>query len=408
MQFKAFAALRPRPELAAKVASVPYDVVNRSEAAALAKGNAVSFLHVGRPDIDVPDDVSAYDDRVYAKGRENLDRFADDGTLMREDRPTVYVYRQVMNGRSQTGIVGCVHIDDYEKDIIKKHERTRRDKEDDRTRHVLELNANAEPVLLAFRDEAKLGQLIAEVSSGTPLYDFTSDDGVQHTIWSTDDVDRFESAFGSVPFSYVADGHHRCASAWRAGKELKAKAGRVSGDEEFHWFLAVLFPASELSILAYNRVVADLNGLSVEEFVGQLRTVGEVTENVDPTPTQAGSFCVYVDGRWYGVKIHDRLIDGSDPIGSLDAALLESLVLGPILGVGDIRSDPRVDFVGGIRGTGELERRVDSGEMAIGFSMFPTSMEQLMAVADAGQIMPPKSTWFEPKLRSGLLVHTLD
>ncbi len=408
MRFNPLRALRPPKDLAAKVASVPYDVVNREEAAALAEGNPISFLHVCRPDIDLPAEMDPHDDRIYAKGRENLERFVAEGTLVRDETPSVYVYRLVMGGKAQTGIVGCVHIDDYEHDFIKKHEKTRRDKEDDRTRHVLEMNANAEPVFLTYKDEPALGRLIAEATQGPALYDFTAADGVQHTMWKAAAPLEFVKAFGRVPHVYVADGHHRCASAWRAGKQLREANAEHTGNEEYNWFLAVLFPASEVRILPYNRLVKDLNGQTPAQVLARLREVGRVSEADKGAPPGPGSVGIYLDQRWYLLEINEKSIDRADPIESLDVALLESRVLGPILGIGDIRSDPRIDFVGGIRGTAELEKRIKSGEMAVGFAMYPTTVEQLIAVSDAGRIMPPKSTWFEPKLRSGLLVHTLD
>lgn len=408
MRFNALRALRPPKDLAAKVASVPYDVVNRNEAAALAAGNPVSFLHICRPDIDLPEEMDPHDDAMYAKGRENLERFQAEGTLVRDEKPGIYIYRLVMGGKAQTGIVGCVHIDDYEHDLIKKHEKTRRDKEDDRTRHVLEMNANAEPVFLTYKDDAELARLMAEAVKTEALYDFTAVDGVRHTMWKAPAVDGYVKAFGRVPHVYVADGHHRCASAWRAGKERREGNAGHTGDEEYNWFLAVLFPASEVRILSYNRVVKDLNGQTPAQVLEKLKGVGKVSATDIPTPPGSGSFCVYLDKKWHRVDIDERTIDRNDPIESLDVALLESRVLGPILGIGDIRTDKRIDFVGGIRGPAELEKRVNSGEMAIGFSMYPTTIEQLIAVSDAGRIMPPKSTWFEPKLRSGLLVHTLD
>ncbi|MCC6907798.1 MAG: DUF1015 domain-containing protein [Phycisphaerales bacterium] len=408
MRINPFRALRPTRELAAKVASVPYDVVNREEAVALAEGNPISFLHVCRPDIDLPADMDPHDDATYAKGFENLNRFQAEGTLARDTAPDLYIYRLVMDGKAQTGIVACVHIDDYEHDFIKKHEKTRRDKEDDRTRHVLEMNANAEPVFLTYKDEAEVARLMSEAAKGEALYDFAAVDGVRHTIWKAPDAAALVKAFGKVPHVYVADGHHRCASAWRAGKTLREQNPGHTGNEEYNWFLAVLFPASEVRIMAYNRVVQDLNGQTPAEVLEKLRGVGRVSATDKSTPPVPGSFCVYLDHEWHLVEIDEKSIDRSDPINSLDVALLESRILEPILGIGDIRTDKRIDFVGGIRGTVELQRRVNSGEMAIAFSMFPTTMEQLMAVADAGKIMPPKSTWFEPKLRSGLLVHTLD
>jgi uncharacterized protein (DUF1015 family) len=407
MRLHPFRALRPAPELAERVASVPYDVVNRSEAAALAAGNPHSFLHVGRSDIDLPADVNPYDPRIYRKAREALDRFEAEGTLLREAQPSLYLYRQIMDGRAQTGIVGCVHIDDYEHDVIRKHEKTRPDKEDDRTRHVLTLRANAEPVFLTYRARPDLQALTAPLLAGSPLYDFTAPDGVRHTVWRIPDPAPFVDAFRRVPLAYVADGHHRSASAWRAGRELRNAPPQHRGDGEYNWFLAVLFPADELRILPYNRVVRDLAGMGAHEALARLSHVGRVSVTDDPVPPQPGSFCLFLKNAWYRLELDPATIDRSDPIASLDVSLLQDRVLGPVLEVGDPRTDKRIDFVGGIRGTAELERRVQSGEMAIAFSLCPTTLEQLMAVADAGQIMPPKSTWFEPKLRSGLFVHTL-
>jgi uncharacterized protein (DUF1015 family) len=407
MRLHPFRALRPPPAIAGEVAAVPYDVVNREEAAALAAGNPQSFLHVGRPDIDLPADTDPYDARVYAQGRAALDAFLADGTLVRDGEPALYLYRLIMDGRQQVGIVGCVHVDDYEHDLIRKHEKTRKDKEDDRTRHVLTLNAHAEPVFLAYRPVAAVDALVAAATSAAPLYDFTAPDGVRHSLWKVAPADALVRAFAAVPLSYVADGHHRSASAWRAGKERRAANPQHTGDEEYNWFLAVLFPSDQLHILPYNRLVKDLNGLTPEQFRATLGGLGRVERTTDPVPPVAGSFCVYLPGGWWRVTIDQATIDARDPIGSLDVSLLQERVLTPLLGVGDPRTDKRIDFVGGIRGTGELERRVDSGEMAVGFSMHPTTMDQLLAVSDAGAIMPPKSTWFEPKLRSGLLVHEM-
>jgi len=407
MRLHPFRALRPAPELAERVAAVPYDVVNRSEAAALAAGNPHSFLHVGRSDIDLPADVDPYDPRIYSKARDALDRFQADGTLLREAQPSLYLYQQTMDGRSQTGVVGCVHIDDYERDIIRKHEKTRRDKEDDRTRHVLTPRANAEPVLLTYRARSDVRALAEPVLASPPLYDFTAPDGVRHTVWRITDPAPFVDAFRQIPIAYVADGHHRSASAWRAGRELRNAPPQHRGDGEYNWFLAVLFPADELRILPYNRVVRDLAGLLASDVLARLSHLGRVSVTDDPDPPRTGTFGVFLMDRWYRLELNEATIDRSDPIASLDVSLLQDRVLGPILAIGDPRTDKRIDFVGGIRGTAELERRVRSGEMAIAFSLYPTTLEQLMAVSDAGQIMPPKSTWFEPKLRSGLFVHTL-
>ena len=389
------------------MASPPYDVVTRDEAARQAEGNPLSFLHVGRSDIDLPPDTDPYDSRVYEFARASLVKLMKDDVLVQEGRPSIYLYEQVMNGQSQVGVVGLVHIDDYESDVIKKHEKTRRDKEDDRTRHVLVLNAHAEPVFLTVRDDATLVSLIAQGTRDAPIYDFTAPDGVQHRVWRVADPAPFVRAFENIPLAYVADGHHRCASAWRAGAERRASNPQHTGEEEYNWFLATLFPSGGLRILPYHRVVRDLGGHSPAQFIERLRAVGKVTQVENPNPPRPGSFSFYTDGAWHLLELDPATIPANDPIRSLDAALLEERVLGPILGVGDIRTDKRVDFVGGIRGTAELERRVNSGEMALGIALYPVTVEQLMAVSDAGAIMPPKTTWFEPKLRSGLFVHTL-
>lgn len=407
MRLQPFQALRPVPELAARVAAVPYDVVDRSEAAELARGNPYSFLHVGRSDIDLPEQTDPHDPRIYSQARTALDRFIAEGVLIRDPQRALYLYRQVMDGRTQTGIVGCVHVDDYESNVIRKHEKTRPDKEDDRTRHVLTLNAHAEPVFLAYRPQPEIAAATDPLLSSVPLYDFTAPDGVRHTVWRIRDPSLLVNRFRSVPHVYVADGHHRSASAWRAGKERRAGNPRHQGTEEYNWFLAVLFPADQLTIMPYNRVVRDLAGKSADRVLEELSRVGRVSPANDPEPRRAGSFCFYLGRRWYRLELEEATIDRRDPIGSLDVSLLQDRVLGPVLGIGDPRTDCRIEFVGGIRGTAELERRVNSGEMAIAFSMAPTTMEQLMAVSDAGAVMPPKSTWFEPKLRSGLFVHEL-
>ncbi len=407
MRLHPFRAWRPAAGLAPRIAAPPYDVVSRAEAAELARGNPDSFLHVGRPDIDLPPETDSHADAVYAMGRSNLDRLMLEGRLVQDGAPSLYLYRQVWRGRAQTGVVGCVHIDDYEHDIIRKHEKTRQDKEDDRTRHVLTLNAHAEPVFLTYRDQAAVARLTSVGMSSEPLVDFTSDDGVTHTVWRVPDPAAWVSAFSAIPLAYVADGHHRSASAWRTGQERRASNPHHTGNEEYNWFLAVLFPASELRILAYNRVVKDLNGQTPEAFLARLSSLGQLTETRQPVPPTSGSMAFYLARCWHRLTIDPARVEPTDPIGSLDVSLLQNLVLTPILGVGDPRTDARLDFVGGIRGTAELERRVDSGEMAVGISLYPTSLEQLMAVSDAGAIMPPKSTWFEPKLKSGLFVHTM-
>jgi uncharacterized protein (DUF1015 family) len=405
---KAFRAVRPTVENAARVASVPYDVVNREEAVGLAEGNDQSFLHVVRPDIDLPADTNPYADEIYAKAAENLNRFMSEGVLQQDDSESIFLYRQIMDGKSQVGVVCCCHVDDYENNLILKHEFTRPAKEDDRTRHVMTLKAHAGPVFLTYRDDAKVNELVTSAIASDPLYDFTAADGVQHTVWKIDDATKYVAGLTAVPAFYVADGHHRAASAWRAGKARREANSSHTGEEEYNWFLTVLFPAGELNILAYNRIIKDLNGMSAEEIRSRLAEVGTLEPTDDPVPPSSGSFCVYLDGVWSRLTVPTESIDQDDAINCLDVAILEQRVIHPIFGIDDVRTDPRIDFVGGIRGTKELEKRVDSGDWAFAVSMFPTSIAQLMAVSDAGEVMPPKSTWFEPKLRSGLLTHLLD
>ena len=410
--FRGFRGWRPQPGSELEVASVPYDVVNREEAVALAEGKRNSFLHVVRPDIDLPADTSPYSDVMYQTAKENLDRLIRDQILIQDAEPTIYLYRQQMElfGTcvSQTGVVGCCHIDDYLQNRIKKHEKTRQAKEDDRTRHVRTLDAHTGPVFLLHKDDTEIDQLVAMDTESMPLYDFEAEDGVRHTVWKVADPQAYTRGFSNHDAVYVADGHHRSASAARAGNEIREETPNTPDDAESNWFLAVLFSASDLSILPYHRVVKDLNGKSAEAIRGQLQSVGTLKPADTAMPAAAGAFGVYLDGDWWTLTLDPNSIDHDDPIRSLDYVLLSERVLGPLLGIEDIRTDNRIDFVGGIRGTVELERRVDSGDMAIAFAMYPTTVDQLLAVADADAIMPPKSTWFEPKLRSGLLVHTLD
>lgn len=405
-----FAALRPHPALAAEVAAVPYDVVSTEEARQLAHGRPLSFLHVTRSEIDLPPDTDPHADVVYERALSSFRRLEREAFL-RESAPSFYIYRQAtaLLGKQvqQTSVVCCCHVDDYESDVIKRHEKTRRDKEDDRTRHVLALNANAGPVFLMYPDRTSVSALVAEEVKQAPLYDFTAPDGVHHTVWRSTKVAEYVDELSRIDAAYVADGHHRAASAARAAAELRGKNPRHDGSEEYNWFLCALFPASELTILPYHRVVKDLNGLTVSGLLEALRGVGKLEGTSEPEPPQTGAFGMYIDRRWYRVTLPAASIDSSDPVGSLDYTLLYERVLAPILGIGDIRTDQRIDFVGGIRGTAELERRVDSGRDAVAFAMRATSIEHIQRVADTGHIMPPKSTWFEPKLRSGLLVHTL-
>jgi uncharacterized protein (DUF1015 family) len=405
---KAFRALRPNPDSVSQIASVPYDVVNREEAAALASGNPDSFLHVIRPEIDLPANADPYTNAVYQKGHDNLRRLISAGLLKQEDHASLFAYRQIMDGRSQTGIVCCCHIDDYENNLILKHEKTRKAKEDDRTQHMLALGAHPGPVFLTYRDLDAVNQAVAEAMTFSPTYDFTAEDGIRHTVWQIDETDNLTDLLSAAPVFYIADGHHRAASAWRAGKFRRDDNSNHTGDEEYNWFLTVLFPQSQLKILSYNRVLRDMNKLSAEQLKSELGKIGTLTRAVSPVPERPGSFCLLIDGTWWLLVIPSDSIDHSDAIASLDVAILEDRVLAPLFGIQDVRTDARIDFVGGIRGTEELERLVGSGQWSVAVSMYPTSIQQLMAVADAGQIMPPKSTWFEPKLRSGLLVHLMD
>ena len=354
---------------------------------------------------------------LNSRAQKNFQRLIDDGVLIREGEPSLYLYRQEMTlspelgGRvlAQTGVVGCCHIDDYNTNVIKKHEKTRQDKEDDRTRHVLTLNANAGPVFLLHKNDPSIQSLIDEGVQRDPLFDFTADDGVRHTVWRVEDPSAYVAAYGALDAAYVADGHHRSASAARAGAERRGANPGHTGDEEYNWFLTVLFPADELNILAYNRYVKDLNGLTADELINKIGAIAQVEKDIDPQPRTTGCFGMYVDGQWYSITLPAQSIPSaaSDPIGNLDYVLLYDRILAPILGIGDIRTDKRIDFVGGIRGTKALEHRVNEGG-GVAFAMHPVTIDQLTAVSDADQIMPPKSTWFEPKLRSGLLVHTLD
>jgi uncharacterized protein (DUF1015 family) len=408
MRLEAFRAIRPAPALAARVASPPYDVVSRAEAAALARGNPLSFLHVCRSEIDLPDAVDAYDPRVYARARENLEALLTRGALVRDDRPALYLYREVMGDRAQIGVVAGVHVDDYEAGVIARHETTRPDKEDDRTRHLLALAAHPEPVLLLYRGRRELDRLVAASMAAPPLYDFATPDGVAHTVWRLEDPAPYRRAFGEVARAYVADGHHRSAAAARAARELRARGGKPGGEAAYDRFPAVLVPAEQLRILAYNRLVADLGGRTAGDVLAALGRIGRIAATDDPVPPRPATFCLYLGGGWHRLELAEDSIDRADPIRSLDVSLLQERVLGPVLGIGDQRTDRRIDFVGGIRGPWTLAARVDAGEAALAVSLHPATVEQLMEVADAGRIMPPKSTWFEPKLLSGLFVHPFD
>lgn len=403
LRIRAFQGLTPAKGLAAQVACVPYDVVNREEAAALADGNPQSLMHVDRAEIGLPPETDPYSEEVYATAKANLDRLIAEGTLAREKSPQIYLYRQQMGEHTQTGVAAVCHIDDYENDVIRKHEKTRKEKEDDRTRLIGTLGANTGPVFLTYRGKPSIDALVAAETSATPAFDFTAPDGIRHTVWRAANSAALETAFGEVPAAYVADGHHRSASAARVGHERRAANPNHTGSEDYNWFLCVLFPADQLQILPYNRVVRDLNGLSKAAFLAALHERFHVAENAEPSPSAPGSVCVYYDGMWHDLTWQPD--PTATPVSRLDVSVLQERFLAPVLGVEDPRTSKRIDFVGGIRGTAELVRRVNDGE-AVAFSMAAVTVDQLMDIADAGEIMPPKSTWFEPKLRSGLFIHT--
>lgn len=406
MRIHAYKALRPTPELAGRVASPPYDTLDTEEAAAMAKGNPMSFLHINHSEIDLPPGTGLYDDAVYAKAAENLKHFIDEGWLVREDRPLMYLYSQTMGNHTQTGLVCCCHIDDYINDVIKKHEFTRKDKEDDRTKHTATINANIGPVFIAYRDNKEIEAFLAKELSGVPMYDFVDELDVRHRVWPLEDTATATQLFCNVPVTYIADGHHRSASAVRVGSERRAANPNHTGEEEYNWFLSVLFPASELCILPYNRAVKDLNGMTPESFLEEVKTLFTVTEDADPSPAEPRHISMYLGHKWYGLTWPAQ--EGASPADQLDVSTLQNRVLQPLLGIDDPRTNNRIKFIGGIRGPQELVRLVDEQGFAVAFSMYPTTIDQLMAIADAGEIMPPKSTWFEPKLRTGLLSHELD
>jgi uncharacterized protein (DUF1015 family) len=404
LRVRAFQGLRPAPQFVEEVACVPYDVVNRQEAATLAEGRLNSLLHVDRAEIDLPPETNPYSDEVYGKALQNFAALQSNGTLLRETEPCLFIYQQRMGEHVQTGIAGVCHIDDYERNIIKKHEKTRPDKEDDRTRLIGTINANTGPVFLTYRDSPDLDRLASAAQGGVPIYNFTAPDGVQHTVWRLAGGQEISDAFRSLPAAYVADGHHRTASAVRVGRERRAASASHTGEEEYNWFLCVLFPASQLQILPYNRVIRDLNGLSKEAFLQAIAGVFTVSSGSSPAPQKPGEIRMYLAGVWYALTWTPP--PGGGPISQLDVTGLQENLLAPVLGISDPRTSERIDFIGGIRGTDELVRLVDSGRSSVAFSMYPTTVDQLMAIADAGEIMPPKSTWFEPKLRSGLFIHT--
>ncbi|OGV66501.1 MAG: hypothetical protein A2498_05010 [Lentisphaerae bacterium RIFOXYC12_FULL_60_16] len=403
MRIKPFDALRPDAALVDRVAAVPYDTVNTEEARELARGNPRSLLHVTRPEINCPDGTDPHADALYRQAAQRFRGMVQDRTLVHEGRPCLYVYRQIMGSHVQRGLVGCCHIDDYVQNRIVRHEKTRQDKEDDRTRHLQALGAQVGPVFLMYRDVPAVDRLVTRIEAGTPLYDFKAPDEIRHTVWRAPVVPELLAAMAPVPAFYIADGHHRAAAAVRAGLEWRRTNPAHTGDEPYNWMLAVMFPASQLQILPYHRVVRDLNGLSVHEFLDKVRSRMRVAAGGAPVPSGPGRASLFVGGAWYALE-WDRP-DVSNPQDALDVSVLSREILDPILGIRDIRNDVRIDFIGGIRGTPALEERVCSGRAAVAFSLYPVTVDSVMAVADAGQIMPPKSTWFEPKLRSGLLIH---
>ncbi len=410
--FRPFRAYRPKPELAAEVAAKPYDVLNSDEARAEVAGHPLSFLHVGKPEVDLDPSIDLHDPRVYEKGRENLHKLIDEGVLFQDSRPYIYLYAQTMGDHTQYGLVGCAAVEEYWNDTIKKHEHTRKDKEEDRSNHVRVTNAHTGPIFLTYPDHPGIDALVDAVRVQSPATDHVAADGIRHQTWVIDDeemIARLQELFATVPNLYVADGHHRSAAAAIVGRERAAANPRHRGDEEYNFYLAVVFPAGQLRIMDYNRVVKDLHGLSETEFLARLQerfTILPAKGQVHPP--RKGTFGMYMKGAWHLLEADAALLENADPVQRLDVAIMQNHILQPILGIMDPRTDKRIDFVGGIRGLGELERRVDSGEMTVAFSMHPTSIGELMAIADAGKVMPPKSTWFEPKLRDGLFVHFLD
>lgn len=412
--FKPFKGFRPKKEHIDKIASRPYDVLNSAEAKIEVAGNPHSFLHVVKPEVDLPDDIDLHSEELYNKAKSNLQKLIDDGMFAQDGKPMYYVYAQTMNGKRQYGLVGCSGIEDYANNIIKKHEFTRPDKEEDRMNHVRYTNANAEPVFFAYKDHQEVDSIVNETVSKMAEYDFISEDGVGHHFWLIDDdkkVARLEEIFDAeIPVVYVADGHHRTAAAALVGAERKKNNPNHTGNEEYNFFLSVLFPAGQLNIIDYNRVIKDLNGLSDAEFIEKLSESFEIEEKGAEIykPCCLHNFSMYLSGKWYSLKAKTGTYDESDPVGVLDVTILTNHVLTPHLNIVDLRRSTRIDFVGGIRGLGELKRRVDSGEMKVAFALHPVTMQQLMDIADNDLIMPPKTTWFEPKLRSGLVFHSLD
>lgn len=410
---KPFKGIRPRKELVKNIACRPYDVLNEQEAREETKGDPNSFYHVIKPEIDFPDDFDHYSPEIYKKGKENFDRMFREGIFSRDEKEYYYIYAQTMNGRKQYGIVGCAAVDDYVNDVIKKHELTRPDKEEDRKNHVRTSSLNYEPVFFAYPQVKALDDVVAGVIKNAPEYDFVSDDGIGHTFWIVNDnaaINTITSEFAKLKNTYVADGHHRTAAAALVGKERRENNPNHTGKEEYNYFLAVHFPDNQLQIMDYNRVIKDLNGLSTSQFIDKLKENFIVEERglAEYRPSQLHEMSMYLDGKWYKLNAKQGTYNDNDPIGVLDVTILSDKVLSPVLNIVDLRKDKRIDFVGGLRGLGELKKRVDSGEMKVAFALYPVTMKQLIDIADNNLIMPPKVTWFEPKLRSGLVLHSLN
>ncbi|KYH31674.1 hypothetical protein CLTEP_23370 [Clostridium tepidiprofundi DSM 19306] len=408
-----FKAYRPQENLVDKVSALPYDVMNSEEAREMVKGNPYSFLHVDKAEIDLEPGVDLYSERVYEKARDNLNKMIEEKTYIQDEKPCLYIYRQIMNGRPQTGIVACASIDDYINDVIKKHELTRADKEQDRINHVDYTNANTGPIFLTYRHKEEIDNIVeAWTKEHKPVYDFVSQDGVTQIIWVVDDeetISKLSSIFANIDYLYIADGHHRSASAVKVGLKRREENPGYTGEEEFNYFLSVIFPDNDLYIMDYNRVVKDLNGYTSEEFMEKVSEKFDIIPYEGEgqyKPTEKRTYGMYLDGKWYKLSAKEGIYDANDPVDRLDVSILQNNLLNPILGIDDPRTNPRIDFIGGIRGLEELERRVNEG-MKVAFSMFPTTMDDLMDIADAGKTMPPKSTWFEPKLQSGIFVHKL-
>jgi uncharacterized protein (DUF1015 family) len=411
---KPFRALRPQPHLAEKVAALPYDVMDTAEARQMVKGNPYSFLHVDKAEIDLEPGISLYDQKVYEQARDNLNKLVAAGTLVQDKQENYYIYRLTMKGHVQTGLVATVAVDDYLNNTVKKHEYTRREKEQDRIKHVDYCNAQTGPIFLTYQARAEIDAVVDRwTAANAPLYDFIAEDGIGHTTWVVNDsnvIRELTAAFARLDSLYIADGHHRCAAAVKVAQQRRHANPDYSGTEEFNYFLAVIFPDNQLQVMDYNRVVKDLNGLSTAEFLEKIAARFEVEVcpgNQPCRPEQKNSFGMYLQGQWHLLRARPATVAGLDPVAGLDVSILQDNILAPVLGIADPRTDTRIDFVGGIRGLAELERRVKEG-MAVAFAIYPTTINEVMTIAAAGRVMPPKSTWFEPKLRSGLFIHLLD